>query len=98
LEDGALLLQLRVLHLGLLVDGDVGVGVFPEREKILVCRAALRNVALECIGTTQLEVRQRTDRFVEHEPAMVEDFLKLCSGFAAPMCSQIGFFAHINRV
>ena len=24
--------QLRVLHLGLLQDGDVGVGVFPERE------------------------------------------------------------------
>ena len=27
------LLQLRVLRLGLLEDGDVGVGVFPEREK-----------------------------------------------------------------
>src|ERR1700751_148998 len=30
------LLQLRVLHLGLLQDGDVGVGVFPEGEEILV--------------------------------------------------------------
>jgi len=33
---GAHLLQLRVLRLGLLQDGDVGVGVFPEREEILV--------------------------------------------------------------
>ena len=30
------LLQLRVLRLGLLQDGDVGVGVFPEGEEILV--------------------------------------------------------------
>jgi hypothetical protein len=30
------LLQLRVLRLGFLQDGDVGVSVFPEREEILV--------------------------------------------------------------
>jgi hypothetical protein len=29
------LLQLRILLFGLLQDGDVGVGVFPEREEIL---------------------------------------------------------------
>ena len=31
-----LLLQLRVLRLGFLQDGDVGVGIFPQREKIFV--------------------------------------------------------------
>ena len=31
-----MLVQLRVLRLGLLQDGDVGVGVFPEREEIFV--------------------------------------------------------------
>jgi hypothetical protein len=30
------LLQLRVLRLGLLQDGDVGVGIFPEGKKVLV--------------------------------------------------------------
>ena len=30
------LLQLRVLRLRFLQDGDVGVGVFPQRQKILV--------------------------------------------------------------
>jgi len=34
--DSRKLLQLRVLRLGLLQDGDVGVGVFPEREEILI--------------------------------------------------------------
>ena len=32
------LLQLRILRLGLLQDGDVGVGVFPEGEEVLVSR------------------------------------------------------------
>jgi hypothetical protein len=34
--ENPLLLQLRVLRLGLLEDGDAGIGVFPEREEILV--------------------------------------------------------------
>src|ERR1700689_4123137 len=33
------LLQLGVLRLGFLQDGDVGVGVFPEREEVLICSA-----------------------------------------------------------
>ena len=30
------LLQLRIFCFGLFVDGDVGIGVFPEREEILI--------------------------------------------------------------
>jgi hypothetical protein len=52
-------LQLRVLHLGFLQDGDVGVGVFPEGKEILIGGAALLFVALECIGPPQSELRQR---------------------------------------
>ncbi len=33
------LLQLRVLGFGLLIDGDVGIGVFPKAEEILIRRA-----------------------------------------------------------
>ena len=36
-----LLLQLRVLRFGFLQDGNVGVGVFPQREEVLVSGAAL---------------------------------------------------------
>ena len=31
-------MKLRVLRIGLLEDGDVGVGVFPERKEILIGR------------------------------------------------------------
>ena len=43
--------QLRVLRLGLLQDGDVGIGVFREGEEVLICCATLRRVAGERVGT-----------------------------------------------
>ncbi len=47
------LLQLRVLRFGFLQDGDVGVGVFPEGEKILVRCFRFSGVALqECCQQT----------------------------------------------
>jgi hypothetical protein len=39
-----------VFGLGLLEDGNVGIGVFPEREEILIGGAGFRGVALQCIG------------------------------------------------
>ncbi len=39
-------LQLGVLSLGLLQDGNVGVGVFPEGEEILVSGAGANGIAL----------------------------------------------------
>src|SRR5438552_19207751 len=40
------LLQLRVLRLGFLQDRDVGVGVFPESEEILVGSAGFGRIAI----------------------------------------------------
>jgi hypothetical protein len=61
------LLQLRILSLGLFQDGDVGIGVFPKREKILVsgeCSdaggigiSALQSSRLQSIGTSYSEMR-----------------------------------------
>ena len=52
-------LQLGVLRLGLLEDRDVGVGVFPQREEILIGRLGLGGVAREYICPSQLKVCQR---------------------------------------
>ena len=35
-------MQLRVLGLGFFQNGDVGVGVFPEREEVLIRSAGIR--------------------------------------------------------
>jgi hypothetical protein len=45
------LLQLRVLGLRLLRDGDFGVGIFPEGEEILLGSAGFGGVALQRVGT-----------------------------------------------
>jgi hypothetical protein len=47
------LLQLRVLRLGFLQYGDVGVGVFPEGEEVLVGSFRFGGVAGEGVGTGQ---------------------------------------------
>src|SRR5271169_1156351 len=56
------LLQLRVFCLGFFQDWDVGVGVFPEREEILIGGFGFGGVALHGISATQLEARQCPDR------------------------------------
>ena len=50
------LLQLRVLGFGLLQDGDVGVGVFPEREEVLIDSSRFGRVALHGVGAAEFEV------------------------------------------
>jgi len=49
-EDERVLLQLRVLGFGLLQDGDVGVGIFPEGEKVFVGGECADTLGI-CIST-----------------------------------------------
>jgi hypothetical protein len=70
------LLQLRVLRLGFLQDGDVGVGVFPEGQKILVSGLGFRGVAGEDISAGKAEMRQRTQRKVDDYAAVVRKLLE----------------------
>src|SRR5690349_8139486 len=41
---------------------------------------------------------QRTDWFIEHNPGMIEDFLKLGCSSVALMGGEVRFSANINRV
>jgi hypothetical protein len=64
------LLQLRVLRLSLGQDGDIGVGVFPEGEEIIVSSASFRSVTLQSVGAGEAEVGQRADGLVGYNSAM----------------------------
>src|SRR4029077_2412854 len=90
--------QLRVLGLGCNQDRYVRVGVFPEREEILVGDAGFGGVALQGVGAGETEIRQRTDGVIRRYAAMVQDFLELGCGFVALMRGQIGFSSHKNGV
>jgi hypothetical protein len=67
-----LVLQLCILCLGLIHDGDVAVGVFPEREEILV--------GGERQGACHSQARHRSRPTVPHDAVVVEDLLKLGGG------------------
>src|ERR1700761_7018294 len=95
---GQQLLQLRVLGLGLLQDGDVGVSAFPEREEILVGGVGFYDVALQRTGPSEAEMRQRADGFVTHNAAMIQDFLEFGRRVATGMRRQIRFPAHIHGI
>jgi hypothetical protein len=69
----------------LLKNGDFGIGIFPEREKISISGAGFSGVTEHGIGSSEVERSQRADGFVEHNPAMVEDLLELGCCFIALM-------------
>src|SRR6516165_6601546 len=84
------LLQLCVFRLGLLQDGDVGVGVFPECKEVLIRGTGLRGVALQHISANEAKMGKRTDGLVQDEAAMIENLLELGGSLATLMRSQIG--------
>jgi hypothetical protein len=46
------LLQLRAHRLGFLQDGNVGIGILPENEEVLICLAAL--IVVTCLASASL--------------------------------------------
>src|SRR2546427_4496513 len=79
-------LQLRVLRFCFLQDGDVGVGVFPEGEEVLVSGAGLGGVTGEGIGACEAEMGECAQREVQDDAAMVEELLELCGCGGAGVC------------
>ena len=63
------LLQLRVFSLGLFVDGNVGVGVFPEGEEVLIRGFRFGGVALHGVSATELKMGKSADGRVRHNAA-----------------------------
>jgi hypothetical protein len=59
-----------------------GIGVFPEREEVLISCAGFDSAFLHRVSASEAEMGQRTHRTVLHEAAVVEDLLELrgCRG------------------
>lgn len=53
------LLKFCVLRFSLLKDGDVGIGVFPEREEVLIRGAGFGFVGLKSVSAGESQVSQR---------------------------------------
>src|SRR5437016_2222198 len=74
-------LQLRVLPLGLLQDGDVGVGVFPEGKEILISGACLCVVTQELVPACLADIGQRNKWIVRMVAVQISNMLKVLNGF-----------------
>src|SRR3989442_89688 len=101
-------LQLLVLRFSFLQDGDVGVGIFPEREEISVggeCPdtggigfRALRGPRLQSVGTRFAQMRQRSCPAVPDNTAVIENLLKLGSGRTALSGCQVCLAPDVRRI
>src|ERR1700730_3841103 len=76
------LLQLRVIRLGFLQDGNVGISVFPNREEVLVGGAGFGDVAGNGVGASETEMGQSAQREIFNNATVVEELLELwgCGG------------------
>src|SRR5215469_7120267 len=92
------LLQLRVLGFGLLQDGNIRVGVFPQRQKILIRGAGFGGVALHGVGAGEAEMGQRACCTIPQQPAMVENFLKFGGGGRALLLAQVSLGADVHGI
>src|ERR1700730_7393876 len=92
------LLQPRILGFGSNQDRNIGVGVFPEREEILIRGPGFGGVALQCVGTSETEMGEYTCRTIPQHPAMVEDFLKFGGCGRHLLRAQISLGANVDRI
>ena len=100
--------QLRVLGLGLLEYGDVGVCVFPKSVEVFVSGKrpdagsvgirSLRGLRLQGIGTSHSQMRQRSRPAVPDDAAMVENLLELGGGSGALSGRKIRLPAYVHVI
>src|ERR1700694_897373 len=88
-------LQLRVLRLGLLQDRDVGVGVFPEGQEVLVCTLRFRCIACHRVGATELEMGQRAGHEVPYDASVIQQLLELGGCGSSVVGQQVGLATHV---
>jgi anti-sigma B factor antagonist len=68
-----LCLQLGVFSFGLLEDRNIGVGVLPHLEEILVRRLGLGVIARENVSAAKPEMRERADGRISREAGVFDD-------------------------
>jgi hypothetical protein len=81
-----------------LQDGDVGVGVFPEREKVLVSSLCFGGVACHRVGAAELEMCQCSRHKVHYDASVIQQLLELGGCGRAVVSQQVRLAAQVSRV
>src|ERR1019366_990611 len=92
-----LLLQLRVFCLGFFQDGNVGIGILPRGEEILVGGACARSVVLCGQRPREPELRERIVEIQGPQAAARQELAELRDGFARLPGGKVGLAAQHLR-
>jgi hypothetical protein len=84
-------MKLRISCFGFFSDRDIGVSIFPEIKKILVCLLCVRLVSGHGVCPPQLQVRQRTNGIAHYNstvtPTLIlHSFNKIALQIPAKSC------------
>src|SRR5690242_8148121 len=82
-------LQLRVFRLGLLQDGNVGVGVFPQSEEVLVGTATFAQITVDRISTGESQMCEGILRGYGRIVSVINDVPKLACRVSSLLCTQV---------
>ena len=97
-EASLVLGQLGVLGLGLLVDGNVGVGVLPQIQESLVRLPRGGFIAHHLLRAAELEPGQGSRDMFNGEAGMIDQLLELSRGRPAIAELQIGETTDVGEV
>src|SRR6266850_4158902 len=91
-------LQPGVFCVGLFQQRYVRVGIFPERQEILVSSSCLHPISCRREHTTELQACYCAHRICENNPRVVEYFLELRGGLGVPVSGQVSLPTHVRCV
>ena len=92
------LLQLRILRLGFLQDGNVGVGLTPKLEEIVICATGFYRITAAGEGAGKAQPGQSRERRIQHHAGVVDELLEFYGGFGSITRRKIGIAADVSRV
>src|SRR5581483_7355215 len=87
-----------VFCLGLLEDGEIRVGILPEREEFQIGYFGFGGVARGSVCPAPLQVRQGAYRIRENDAAMIEDLLEFGRCLLAASGGEVSLAAYISRI
>ena len=77
---------------------DLGVGVIPRCEKVVVGDLRFCRVARECVRSRQLQARHCVHRIDEHDTSMIDNALELGGGLHRLPRRQVREAANLDRI
>ena len=88
--------QFGVFRPGLVDDWQVGVGIFPDRENILVSSVSFGRVAGVGENPSQLQARHRAYGVGHNDARVIQELLEFHRGFGFPLRFHISQPSHVG--